>query len=126
MKRYLSKVKHCIKSFTIVKFHQIPMEENMEVDSLAKAALVDELVDDQIKVQYIPSIDFSEVHQIDGEANQTTPIMSYLKDGLLPEDREKARKLRLRAETFVLMDEVLYKRGFSQIYLMCLTLDESH
>lgn len=27
---------------------------------------------------------------------------------------------------FVLMDEVLYKRGFSRPYLRCLTLDESH
>ena len=27
---------------------------------------------------------------------------------------------------FVLMDEVLYKRGFSQPYLRCLTPDESH
>ena len=27
---------------------------------------------------------------------------------------------------FVLMDEVLYKKSFSQPYLRCLTLDESH
>ena len=39
--------------------------------------------------------------------------MSYLKDGLLPEDKEEARKLRVRAAKFVLMNEVLYKRGFS-------------
>ena len=52
--------------------------------------------------------------------------MSYLKDGLLPEDKEGARKLRVRMVKFVLMDEVLYKRGFSQPYLRCLTPDESH
>ena len=39
--------------------------------------------------------------------------MSYLKDGLLPEDREEVRKLRVRAAKFVLLDEVLYKKGFS-------------
>ena len=38
--------------------------------------------------------------------------MSYLKDGLLPEDREEVRKLRVRAAKFVLLDEVLYKKGF--------------
>jgi len=38
--------------------------------------------------------------------------MSYLKDGLLLEDKEEARKLRVRAAKFVLKDEVLYKRGF--------------
>ena len=52
--------------------------------------------------------------------------MSYLKDGLLLEDKEEARKLRVRAMRFVLMDEVLNKRGFSQPYLRCLTSDEFH
>ena len=98
----------------------------MEADILAKVASTDELVGGQIKVQYIPSIDVPEVHHIDGVANWTTPIMSYLKDGLLPEDREEARKLRVRVAKFVLMDEVLYKRGFSQPYQRCLTSNESY
>ena len=125
MKRYLSKVKQCIKGFTMAKFHQIPREENLETDSLAKVESVDELVDNQIKVQYIPSIDIPEVHQIDREANQTTPTLSYLKDGLLLEDREDARKLKVRAVKFVLMDKILYKKGFSQPYLRWLTLVRS-
>ena len=53
-----------------------------------------------------------------------TPIISYLKDGRLPEGKDKARKLRVRSTRYVLMDEVLYKRGFSQPYLRCLALDE--
>lgn len=85
----------------------------MEADVLVKAASVEEMVGDQIRVMYVPSIDVPEVHQIDGVANWTTPILSYLKDGLLPEDKEEARKLRVRATKFVLMDKVLYKRGFS-------------
>ena len=126
MKRYLGKVKQCIKGFTMAQFHQIPREENMEANILAKTASADELVDDQIKFQYTPSIDIPKVHQIDEEPNQTTTIMSYLKDGLLPEDREEVRKLRVRAAKFVLLDEVLYKKGFFQPYLRCLTLDKSH
>ena len=39
--------------------------------------------------------------------------MSYLKDELLLKDKEEARKLKGMAMKFVLMDEVLYKRGFS-------------
>ena len=121
MKRYLSKVKQCIKGFTMAKFHQILKEENLETDSLAKVESVDELVDNQIKVQYILSIDVPEVHQIDREANQTTLTVSHLKDGLLPEDREDARKLRVKAAKFVLTDKILYKKGFSQPYLRWLT-----
>ena len=84
----------------------------MEADVLANTASTDEM-SDQIKIQYIPSIDISEVHQIDEVSNWTTPIISYLKDGLLPEDKEEVRKLRVRATKFILMDDVLYKRGFS-------------
>ena len=42
-----------------------------------------------------------------------TPIVSYLKDGKLPEGKDEARKLRVKAARYVLMDEVLYKRVFS-------------
>lgn len=52
--------------------------------------------------------------------------MSYLKDNLLSEDKEEARKLKVKEARFVLMDNVLYKRGCSQPYLWCLTLDKSH
>lgn len=42
-----------------------------------------------------------------------TLIVSYLKDGKLPEGKDEARKLRVRAARYVLMDEVLYKKCFS-------------
>ena len=42
-----------------------------------------------------------EVNQVDGVTNWTTPIMSYLKDGVLLEDKEEARKLRVKAAKFV-------------------------
>ena len=96
----------------------------MEANVLIKTTSVDEMVSDKIKVQYILNIDILEIHQIDEVANRTIPIMSYLKDGLLPEDKEVARKLRMRATRFFLMGNVLYKRGFSQPYLRCLTPDE--
>ena len=98
----------------------------MEANSLAKTASADGIINEQVKVQYIPSIDVPKVQQIDGEANWTTPIISYLKDDILLEEKEEARKPRVRVAKFVLMDKVLYKRGFSQPYLRCLTLDESN
>lgn len=50
MKKYLSKAKQCIKNFASAKFHQIPKEENIESDHLARAASTNDFVDDQIKV----------------------------------------------------------------------------
>ena len=55
-----------------------------------------------------------------------TPIVSYLKDGRLPEEKDKAKKLRVRLVGYVLKDEVLYKRGFSQPYLRCLAPNEAN
>ena len=53
-----------------------------------------------------------------------TPILIYLKNGRLPKDKDKARRLRIKAAKYVLINVVLYKRGFSQPYLKCLALDE--
>ena len=42
-----------------------------------------------------------------------TPIVVYLKDGRLLDDKDEVRKLRIRVAKYVLIDKVLYKRGFS-------------
>ena len=55
-----------------------------------------------------------------------TPIVAYLRDGRLLEDRDEVRKLRIRVARYVLIDEMLYKIGFFQPCLRCLTLDESN
>ena len=83
-------------------------------------------MDEFDKVQYMSSIDLPEVHQIGGEENWMTPIVIYLKDRRLQEDKDEARKLRIRVAKYVLIDEVLYKWGFFQPCLRCLTLNESN
>ena len=124
MKKYLEKVLRLVKKFKEANFVQIPREENMEADTLAKEASATAATDKFDEVQYVPSINLPEVQQIKNEENWMTPIVSYLKDGKLPEGKDEARKLRVRAARYVLMDEVLYKRGFSQPYLRCLVPDE--
>ena len=54
------------------------------------------------------------------------PIISYLKDGILPEGKDEARKLRVRSARYVLLNDALYKRGFSQLYLRCLSPNEAN
>ena len=40
-----------------------------------------------------------------------TLIVVYLKDGRLLEDKDEARKLKIKAAKYVLIDEVLHRRG---------------
>ena len=46
MKKYLNKVVHLVKKFKEANLVQIPREENMEADTLAKEASVSEAMDD--------------------------------------------------------------------------------
>ncbi|XP_030934103.1 uncharacterized protein LOC115959721 [Quercus lobata] len=102
------------------------MEENVEADTIAKEASADESLEKSDEVQYMPSIDVPEVQQVDNRENWMTPIITYLKDGRLPKEKDEARKVRVRSARYVLMNEVLYKRGFSQPYLRYLAPDEAN
>ena len=116
MKRYLEEVKNRINSIE-VKFVQILREENDCADCLAKAALVEfMLVPKQVLsfVQVSSLInDGTNVQEVGSEINWTTPLISYLKTGMLPKGKDAVRKLKFQALQFMLIKDVLYKRGFS-------------
>ncbi|XP_065636337.1 uncharacterized protein LOC136070380 [Quercus suber] len=126
MRKYLNRVMRLIKKFEKVSFVQIPREENMEADVLAREAPAREAIDNFDEIQYMPSVDIPKILQVEDRENWMAPIVSYLKDGRLPEEKDEARKLRVRAARYILMDKILYKRDFSQPYLRCLAPDEAN
>ena len=69
MKKYLEKVLQLVKKFKETNFVQIPREENMEADALAKEASADQPMNEFDEVQYIPSIDIPKVLQVQNEGN---------------------------------------------------------
>ena len=95
MKKYLNKVRRLIEKFGEAHFVQVPREENMKADTLAKEVSVSELTDEFDEIQYRPSMDLPEVQQIEGEKNWMTPIVGYLKEGKLTQGRDEACKLRI-------------------------------
>ena len=86
MKKYLHKVKRLVKKFKEASFVQVPREENIEANALAKAASAKGAIDEYDKVQYMPSIDLPEVQQIEGEENWMTPHSS------LPQEWKASRR----------------------------------
>ena len=77
-------------------------------------------------VQLSPLIDSSVVQEIGSESNWTITIASYLKDGILPNEKEAAGKVKVRVARFALIKDVLYKRGFSCPYMRCLGNEEAN
>ena len=51
------------------------------------------------------------------------PVIQYLKDGVVLEDKKKARLLRLKAARYTLYNDQLYKREFSTLLLKCVDLE---
>ena len=54
-----------------------------------------------------------------------TPIVSFLQDGHLPQNTEEAKKIKKRAAKFMILNDALYKRGFSMPYLKCVDEEEA-
>ena len=49
------------------------------------------------------------------------PIVLFLREDILPEDKSEANKVRRKAPRFWLSkDQKLYKRSFSRPYLLCI------
>ncbi|KAI5313860.1 hypothetical protein L3X38_043036 [Prunus dulcis] len=61
------------------------------------------------------------VMQIDSEKKTwMTPIMNYLTKGIQPDDPIEARKLRIKATRYAIIDDTPFRKSFSGPYLRCL------
>jgi ribonuclease HI len=126
MKKYLTVVQTLLPHFKKVEFVQIPREENIDADRLAGLASSGEEFDDFLEIQGRPSTEKETVNSIKDNVSWMSPIVRYLKEGKLPTDRMEARKLRIKASHFQLLDGILYKMGFSRPHLRCLSPEEAN
>ena len=117
---------HLVSNFYCVEFVQIPRDQNAEADKVARSASADDQVNDwRLEEQNSSSIEEFQTFPVHACTGWTTPILSYLKDGRLPPDLEEAKKIQKRAVRFTMLNDELYKRGFSQPYLRCVEEEEA-
>ena len=98
MKKYLEEVKNRISSLE-VKFVQIPREENECADRLTKAAFVEFMNASKQVLSFVQTSslidDRAQLQEINVEKNWTTPLITYLRSGILPDGKDAARKLKV-------------------------------
>ncbi|KAL5546806.1 hypothetical protein UlMin_006493 [Ulmus minor] len=129
MASYLEKAKELLGQFDIVTITQIPRNENTNADALARLAtgLEDSLLKTvPLEILDEPSIDkHQQVDAISDKPTWMDPIIAYLRDGTLPQDKFEARRLRYRSARYFLDKDKLRKRSFSSPSLTCLNEDQA-
>ncbi|KAI5343814.1 hypothetical protein L3X38_011690 [Prunus dulcis] len=127
MYAYLSTARRLLQSFQAYEIKQIPRGENSHADALARlASAIDDKVGRKVPVEILaqPSTVASEACAVRYEDTWMSHIYLYLTNGTLPEDKAQARKLRYRAARYAVINDVLYKRGYTTPYLKCLTAEQ--
>ncbi|XP_050259098.1 uncharacterized protein LOC126704108 [Quercus robur] len=100
----------------------------MGADEVLKLALSEEgeiSMDLAMEIQKHPSIEEAPTFTVQSTNRWMTPIISFLQDGHLPQNTEEAKKIRKRATRFTILNDTLYKRGFSMPYLKCVDEEEA-
>ena len=123
MKRYLKLINQLISHFDDVMVDQVPREENLEADEVARLASYNDNTEKlglYMEVQTIPNIEGLHVSHVQSTSNWMDPILAYIKDGRLPLYPLQAWKIKVRSSRFTILNDKLYKRGFSLPYLKCL------
>ncbi|KAL0412175.1 UNVERIFIED_CONTAM: Ribonuclease HI [Sesamum latifolium] len=127
MVKYLQQIEELKIKFKSFQLQQIPKEENIKADSLSK--LANALVDcktRRITVQHLPQPRIPlDIQPISSNNNDwRTPIVRWIDEGHLPEDRWEATKIKARAVRFLIQEGVLYKKSFTHPLLRCLAQEE--
>ncbi|XP_060962334.1 uncharacterized protein LOC133032417 [Cannabis sativa] len=80
----------------------------------------------EIKFLEEPSINGTEeIEMIDASPNWMMPITTYLNTGELSENRNEARKMRRKAARYIIVEGIMFRRGFSMPLLRCVTQEEA-
>ncbi|KAL0445052.1 UNVERIFIED_CONTAM: hypothetical protein Slati_2227900 [Sesamum latifolium] len=95
-------------------------------DCLSKlASALEDCRTRHITIQYLPEARAPlAVQPITSGEDWRTPIIRWLEEGRLPDDRWEVARLKTRATRFLLQGRTLYKRSYTHPLLWCLSTEE--
>ncbi|GJT80984.1 reverse transcriptase domain-containing protein [Tanacetum coccineum] len=114
IKQYLEKTNEFLRSFNSYTMEYVRRDQNKKVDALSKLAsmtfsrLAKEVLVEVLSEKLIVQREVADIIKEEGE-NWMLPIREYLLFGLLPKDPQKARKLRVKAPQYRIIDGSLYR-----------------
>nr|XP_025662042.1 uncharacterized protein LOC112757703 [Arachis hypogaea] len=124
--KYLDIVQQLLNGFSKIEVIHIPREQNHRANVLSKLAttqahtvtLLQSTLDK-------PSIDVFNILNIVNKDSWQQSYIQYLCYGSIPEEIEDKNKFRRQASFFTLLNNTLYRRGYSRPLLKCLDTSEA-
>ena len=127
MKQYLSQVKRLQSDFDLFSLSHVSRSGNTHADSLA--ALATSSAGGLSRIILIEHLDKANkvakgtvhMHEVKMGLSWMNPIVRFLKNDILPEEKSEAEKIQRNAHRFWLSENhKLYKRSYSRPYLLCI------
>jgi hypothetical protein len=106
----------------------VPREQNSRADLLSKLASTKKPGINRTVIQETipkPSTEVPAVLMVIEEEDWRAPIIQYLRNEMLPPERDEVNRLKKAAVHYILVGDKLYKRGFSTPVLLCVSELES-
>ncbi|XP_031095101.1 uncharacterized protein LOC115999386 [Ipomoea triloba] len=111
--RYRDQVVRELATFETHSIQHIPRSENADADILSKLVhQAPEHISGIARIEEVP-------------ATRITDLINYLQTGELPEDDARARKAKLRAPRFEVLEGKLYRRSYGRPLMRCLNSFEA-
>jgi len=133
--RYLDYVRALSKVFLNFELIHVPRQDNSRADLLSKLANCTKpgqqrsFIKETLSAPRISSSGQDEIMNMSVDntrsPNWMTPIKAYLVDGILLEDSAEASRIKRCSTRYTLLDEHLFRFGFSRPILTCIKLEEA-
>ncbi|XP_071741325.1 uncharacterized protein [Rutidosis leptorrhynchoides] len=129
MQKYLRLAEEMANKLEFFSITQVPWSMNKKADALSKLAtsVFSHFAKDVwVEVLSQKSTDVvQEVAPVEEVETWMSPIIAYLKSGMLPTDRATTRKICMKAPLYMLREGVLFKTSFTAPLLRCVGPNEA-